>query len=161
MAGRAAVLAAQFEQAVTAFEATIAALTDEQWQVHCPNEGRSVGVVGRNVAAAIPFEMGVFRAIAAGHPTSTINLHDLAAMNAASAARWADCTKDETLALLRDHAAAAAAEVRRWDDQQLARVGRYIDEEREPWTTEEWVERVLIGHICGHLRSIRAALGSA
>lgn len=161
MTGRAAALAERFEQAAAEFAAAVEGLSDEQWRLFCPDEGRSVGVVARHVAAAIPFEMAIFREIAAGRQPATITWSELDAMNADDAAAWAGCAQNETLALLRDHAAAAAAELRGWDDTQLARTGKYIEEARAPWTVERWIERVLIGHIRGHLQSIRAVVGSA
>jgi hypothetical protein len=161
MTGQAAVLAVQFERAVAEFERTIADLSAEQWKVYCPEEQRTVGVLARHVAKGIPFEMDVFREIASGRQPSTITRADLAEMNAADSSAWADCDQDETLALLRDYAAAAAAEVRAWNGAQLARSGLYIADIGEPWTVEQWVERILVGHIHGHLRSIRAALASA
>jgi hypothetical protein len=151
----------QFERAVAEFERTIADLSAEQWKVYCPEEQRTVGVLARHVAKGIPFEMDVFREIASGRQPSTITRADLAEMNAADSSAWADCDQDETLALLRDYAAAAAAEVRAWNGAQLARSGLYIEDIGEPWTVEQWVERILVGHIHGHLRSIRAALASA
>jgi hypothetical protein len=70
--------------------------------------------------------MAVFRELAAGRQPGTITRAGLAEMNAADAAAWADCDRDETLALLRDYADTAAAEVRGWDDAQLARQGVYV-----------------------------------
>ncbi len=82
-------------------------------------------------------------------------------MNARDAEEWKHAPKDETLALLRGNAAAAAAEVRQLSEEQLALRGRYITDIPDAWTVEEWLERVLIGHIRGHLTSIRAALEPA
>ena len=161
MAGRAAVLVERFEQAVAEFIGVVQGLTEEQWRRRCPDEERSVDVVARHVAKGIPYEMDVFRAIAAGRQPVTTTRAALAEMNAEDAEEWAGCGRDETVALLRDYAAAAAAEVRGWDDAQLARSGLYVEDLGEPWTVEQWIERILIGHIQGHLRSIRAALAPA
>lgn len=157
MAGRSAVLAERFEQAVAEFERVVAGLSEAQWRTFCPEEGRTVDVLARHVATGIPFEMDVFREIAAGWQPGTIARAGLAEMNAADAAAWADCDREETLGLPRDYAA-AAAEVRAWDDAQFARSGIYVADIGEPWTVEQWVERILIGHIHGHLRSIRTVL---
>jgi hypothetical protein len=161
MAERSAALAQQFEQAVAEFASLVEGLTDEQWRRRCPDEERPVGVVARHVAKGIPFEMDVFRVIADGRQPATTTRAALGEMNAADADAWADCDRTETLALLRDYAASAAAEVRTWDDAQFARSGFYVEELSEPWTIEQWIERILIGHVHGHLRSIRAALDQA
>jgi hypothetical protein len=158
MAERARILADRFEQAVAEFVLVVEGLTRAQWQTLCPNEERSVGVLARHVAFGIPFEMDVFREIAAGQQPATITRAELAEMNARDAETWSDTAKDETLALLRSNAVAAATEVRQLTDEQLARSGKYIEEIPTEWTVEQWLERVLTGHVDGHLQSIRAAL---
>lgn len=157
MAERAKVLADMFEQAVDEFVSTVEGLSAEQWRMLCPDEERSVGVLTRHVAAAIPFEMTVFREIAGGQQPATITSGQLAEMNARDAEDWEDCTKDETLALLRGNAAEAAAELRHLSEEQLGRTGSYIAE-LPAWTLQQWLERILIGHINGHHNSIRTAV---
>lgn len=161
MSERAHELADRFERAVEEFIGVVDGLSERQWRLRCPDEERAVGVVARHVAKGIPFEMDVFRRIAAGERPATITRAQLDAMNARDAAAWADCSNEETVALLREYAAAAAAEVRGWDAAQLGRSGKYVAELPEPWTVEQWVERILIGHVAGHLGSIRAALAQA
>lgn len=158
MADRSRRLAVQFEQAVSEFIDTVEGLSEEQWRMLCPNEERSVGVLTRHVASGIGFEMAVFREIADGLQPDTISRSELAEMNAHDAEAWSDTPKDETLALLRGNAAAAAAQVRQLSDEQLARSGRYIADIPDAWTVEQWIERVLVGHVRGHLESIRAVL---
>jgi len=158
MAERSTALAERFERAVAEFIETVEGMSVTQWQMLCPNEERSVGVLTRHVAAGIPFEMTVFSQIAGGHQPETISRADLAEVNARDATAWADIPKDDTLALLRSNAAAAASEVRELTDEQLARSGKYIVELPENWTVEQWLERVLIGHVYGHLESIRAVV---
>lgn len=157
---RAAELAGQFEQAVAEVRDAIAALSDAQWRTFCPDEGRTVGVLALHIVEGIPFEMAVFREIAAGRQPGTITRTGLAERNTAEAEVWAECGREEVWALLDDYAGAASAEVRGWDDAHLARRGVYVEEIGEPWTVEQWIERILIGHIHGHLRSIRATLAA-
>lgn len=158
MADRSRRLAVQFEQAVSEFIDTVEGLSEEQWRMLCPNEERAVGVLTRHVASGIGFEMAVFREIADGLQPDTISRSELAEMNAHDAEAWSDTPKDDTLALLRGNAAAAAAQVRQLSDEQLARSGRYIADIPDAWTVEQWIERVLVGHVRGHLESIRAVL---
>ncbi len=154
-------LADAFEQAVARFIVTVEGLSDEQWKMLCPNEERSVGVVVKHVTIGIPFEMDVFREIAVGGQPTTITRADLANMNARDTHAWGVPSKDETLLLLRSNAAAAAAEVRQLTDEQLERSGKYIEELPEPWTVEQWIERILVGHVTGHLASITATIGAS
>ena len=160
MSERARALAEQFERAVAEFSGVVEGLSDEQWRTLCASEERAVGVLARHVAVAIPFEMVVFREIAAGRQPTTITRAHLAEMNAEDAELWAECTKDETLALLRGNAAVAAAEVRRLSDEQLTREGKYVEEIPGAWTVDQWIERILISHVSGHLECILAALAS-
>jgi hypothetical protein len=160
MAERARVLAEEFQQAVSDFIGTVEGLSEEQWQMVCPNEERPIGVLVRHVAASIPFEMHVFRSIAGGGQPTTFSMAEIAVMNASDAEAWNDVRKDETLALLRKKAEAAAAEVRQLSEDQLALSGKYITDIPDAWTVEQLIERFLIGHVREHLESIRAVLES-
>ncbi|HET7034661.1 MAG TPA: DinB family protein [Thermomicrobiaceae bacterium] len=159
METRSDTLAAGLEQAVAEYLGVVGGLSQAAWGTLCPNEERTVAVLTRHVAEGIPFEMAVFRAIATGERPETITRAWLDALNAGHAAAWAECDQAATLALLRANAAAAADEVRGWSDAHLARTGKYIEDLPEPWTVEQWVARVLTGHVTSHLASIRAALG--
>lgn len=158
---RARELAERFERTVAAFARVLDELTEEEWRLVCPDEQRTVGVLARHVAFAIPFQLAVFREIAAGRQRATIGWAELAAMNARHAEEWADCARDEVLALLQEYGALAAEEVRAFSDAQLARAGTYVTEVTRPWTLDRWIERVLIGHVSGHQASIEAALAAA
>jgi hypothetical protein len=158
MAERAEVLADRFERAVAEFVSVVEGLSEAEWRTLCRNEERSVGVLARHVAFYIPFEMAVFRVIAVGKQPATLTRAEFADMNARDAEEWADTAKEETLALLRANAATVADEVRRLSDDHLARSGKYVEDIPDPWTVEQWLDRVLTGHVQGHLQSIRAAL---
>jgi hypothetical protein len=157
MASRSEELARRLEDAVATFLNTVEGLPEADWHTMCPNEQRTVGVLARHVAAAIPFEMRVFREIAAGRQPATITTAWLAEVNAADADAWAASDRDETLRLLRANAADAAREVRRLGDAQLALTGRYVDEMGDR-TLDAWLDGMLVGHVLEHLESIRAAL---
>ena len=161
MAERSRVLAEQFEQAVNEFISVVEGLSEAQWRMLCPNEERPIGVLTRHVARGIVFEMDVFREIAGGVQPNTISRAELAQTNARDADEWQDVPKDETLTLLLENAKAAAAEVRQLSEHQLALSGRYISDIPDAWTVDQWLERVLIGHVRGHLASIRAVLEPA
>lgn len=158
MAERSGVLADQFEQAVNEFAGTIEGLSEAQWRTNCPNDGRTVGVIAHHVAWAIPVLIHAFREIADGGQPATNSGTQLAQMNALHAEEWKNLPQDETVALLRGNAEAAAAEVRQLSDAQLAVSGRFVTEIPDAWTVDEWIERVLIGHVHDHLGTIRAAL---
>ena len=158
---RAEELAAALERAVDEFAGLLEGLSEAEWRTVCPGEQRSVAALAFHVAKGIPFEMAYFRQFAAGVQPPLMTWAQLDAMNAADAAAWDDCDRDETVALLRVNAAEAAREIRGWSDAQLARRGSYLEGQPEPWPVADWLSRVLAGHVTNHLRSIRAALTGA
>ena len=154
---RASELAAQFEAAVEEAAAVFAELRREQWTLPCPGEGRTVAAVARHIASAIPFEMRAFMAMADGQEFESLRWEQLHELNAERGAANAEADIAETIALLRRNAGDAAREVRALTDKQLGRRGVYIHGLPE-WTVEELLERILVSHITGHLKSIRAAI---
>ena len=82
----------------------------------------------------------------------------LHAMNAKHAKDFANCTKAETIELLKKAAATAAAVVRDLSDDQLAKSGT-VFAGAPPMTAEQLVTRGLIGHIDEHFGSIRKTVG--
>jgi len=159
MTARSENLASRFDRAVSTFLGTVEGLSPDQWRAACPSDGRPVGVVTHHVASAIAFEMSVFREIAAGRQPAAITTAWLDEVNARDAENWADVPMDETLALLRRNAAAAASEVRQLLPEQLGRAGEYLAA-MEALTVEAWLDQMLIGHVYEHLECIRAAVAS-
>ena len=156
MSERARNLAQQLEQANQSLIATVEALSDAQWRAKTPGDGRSVGVVAHHVATSHKSVAGLVGAIAHGHAVPTITMEMVHEGNAAHATQHANCTKAETVALLRQNGAAAVATVRGLGDTELDRtvmfpMGRL--------TAAQVVERVLIGHANDHHGTIRTAIG--
>jgi uncharacterized damage-inducible protein DinB len=153
MSERARALAEQFERANEEFVAAVAALPDERWRAPCSDEERSVCAVAHHTAEAYRLELDAFRVIADGAPLAPIPLGQLHEANVRRAARDATCTRAEVLDLARRNAADAVAFVRGLSDEQLARTGVYVDA-LGTRSLDQLIERILIGHIRGHLRSI-------
>jgi hypothetical protein len=80
-------------------------------------------------------------------------------LNARHAQEHANCTKAETIALLKGGAAAAAAVVRGLRDDQLAKSGTVFTD-APPMTAEQLITGGLIGHIDAHFGSIRKTVGN-
>ena len=95
---------------------------------------------------------GLVQKIASGESFPMPNIDK---MNAEHAVQYANATKAETLALLRQNGAAAAAMVRGLGDAQLDRVGGSMG-----MSAAQAIERVLIGHVNDHHNSIRKAIGA-
>jgi uncharacterized protein (TIGR03083 family) len=152
MSDRARALADRFEQANRELVATVERLSDAQWKAKTAGEGWPVGVVAHHVAGGHAGIAGLVQKIANGE---SFPMPDLDRMNAEHAAQYAHATKAETLALLRQNAAAAAATVRSLSDAQLDRVGG-----PRAMSAEQTIERILIGHIHDHHGSIRKTIGA-
>jgi hypothetical protein len=156
MSERARTLAHQLEQANHALIATIEGLTDAQWHAKTPGDGRSVGVVAHHVATSHKTVAGLATAIAHGQTVPPITMEMIHQGNAAHAAQHANCTKAETLALLRQNGAAAVATVRGFGDAELDRT---VTLPIGPMSVAQVVERVLTGHAQQHHGTIKQAIG--
>ena len=157
MSERARGLVDRFEQASQEMIRTVERCSDAQWRETTPGEGWSVGVVAHHVAEGHKAIAGLIQTAAAGQSLPAISMEMLDQRNAEHARQHVNCTKAETLELLRQHGAAAAATVRGLSDDQLDRTA--------PWRTgpirvQEMIEQILIGHVQNHLGSIRATVGA-
>jgi uncharacterized damage-inducible protein DinB len=155
MSERARTLAQHLEQANHDLIATIEGLSDAQWRTKTPGDGRSVGVVAHHVATSHKAVAGLAGAIAHGKPVPPITMEMIHEGNATHAAQHANCTKAETLALLRQNGAAAVAAVRAFSDTELDRTVQFP---MGTMTVAQVVERVLTGHAQDHHGTIRKAL---
>jgi uncharacterized damage-inducible protein DinB len=159
MSERAQALAEQFEQANNAAIATVEGCSDEQWRRHVESENRSVGVVMHHIAIAHPIIAGWVMAAARGQDAG-VEHGWVDQLNAQHAREQANCSKAETLDLLRRNGEAAARVVRALDDSQLDSSATIITGSR-PMTARQVTERILIGHVRGHLSTIQTAIGAS
>jgi uncharacterized protein (TIGR03083 family) len=153
MSERARALAERFEQANRELIATVERLSDADWKTETPAEHWTVGVVAHHVAGSHKDIAGLVEMVASGKPVPPLNMDTFDQANAAHAREHANCTKAETLALLRQNGARAAETVRALGDEQLDRVGGSMG-----MSAAQIIERVLIGHIHEHHGSIKSAL---
>ncbi len=149
MSTRAHELAIQFEQANDDFITFISGLSEDEWLRVCPDEERTIAALSYHVAGGYVFEIGAFRGIAEGKDLPVVAKETLDRMNADGGAKFAEADRSETIEKLRHDGAIAAEFVRSLTDDQLQRVGAYIDWV-PPMSVEKWIEHVLIGHIRMH-----------
>ena len=154
MSERAQALADRFEQANRELIQTVERLSDAQWKMQTAGEGWSVGVVAHHVAGGHVGISGWVQKIANGDPIS-VDMDAMHRRNAEHAVQHAHTTKAETLAILRQNGAAAAAVVRGLGDAQLDRVGGAMK-----MSASQAIERILIGHVQDHHGSIKKAIGA-
>ena len=154
MAGRAAQLADQFDQANQELIQAVEQCSDGQWKATCPAEGWSVAVAAHHVAVSHEAIAGVALIAANAQPAPPFTVEMLNQGNAEHAQQFANCSKAETVALLRSGGATASEMVRGLSDEQLGRATQLVG---NTMTAEQIIEGILIGHVHEHLQSMRAA----
>ncbi len=157
MSERAEALAAQFEQLIGELMAEIEQCSDKQWRLNCKDEGWSVAVTAHHIAAGTSQIAGGVRIIASGQPFPLFTGEQVDKVNEQHARQHGDCTVEETLELLRREVPSAVSLLRRLSDEQLARPAT-VFASAPPLTTEQFIQRILIGHAVGHIESMRASL---
>lgn len=156
---RAAALADRLEQGARELAAFASTLTDAQWQIRVPHDGRTVGVTVHHVAHMYPLEVQLARQLASGEPIVGVSWDDVHAINARHAAEHANTTRQAALDLLQANSAAAAAALRALTDEQLnqaAAISLYGD---APLTCQFFIEDHAMRHSFHHLARMRRAVG--
>lgn len=155
---RAEDLAKRLEQVNQEAIKMVEGCSDAQWRALCAPEKWSVNVAAHHIAGGHEPIAGFVLGIATGQPLPPITEEMFDQRNAEHAKQFANCSKQETLALLRSGGAKAATIVRGLSDAQLDRTATSAAMGPEPRSAQWVAENVLIGHAQGHLESIRAAI---
>ena len=158
MGAKSEALAKQFEAKAQEAAAGIEKLSDADWQKVTAAEKWTVGVTAHHLAGAFEPVSGIITAIVSGQVPGGFSRVMLDEMNAQHAREYANCTKAETIALLKKGVPTAAAVVRGLSDDQLAKSGAVFTD-APPMTAEQIVMGGLISHIDEHLGSIRKTVG--
>ena len=151
-------LADRIEQGALALEAFASSLTDQEWQIRVPGDGRKIGVVVHHVASMYPIEIQVAQTVAAGKPVEGVTWDVVDRINAEHADANDAITKQPTLELLRHNSAVAAAAVRALTDGELDRATRVSLNADATLTCQFLIEDHAVRHSYHHLARIRAAL---
>jgi hypothetical protein len=148
-------LADRLEEGSSALAVFATRLTDAEWQMCVPHDGRSVGVIVHHVASVYPIEIQLAQTIAGGSPVTGVTMDDIHAMNAKHAAQFAAVTKAVALDLLHANSKGAAAAIRALTDEQLltaALVSLYAE---APLTCQFVLEDHAVRHSYHHLARLR------
>jgi hypothetical protein len=156
---RAEALASAFESANNAVIAAVEGCSADQWKATCQEEGWPVAVAAHHVAATHESIMGLVQLVADGKETPPVTMEMIDAANAQHAHDFANVSRDETLAALKSNGAAVTSALRALSDEQLDRTAPMAFAGGQPWSAEQIIERVLIGHPLGHGASIKTTLG--
>ena len=156
MAQRSEEFAKRFEQVNSEFTNAVESSSDAQWRAACKDEGWPFGVTAHHVAVSHAAISGLVGVMAAGGAMPPLTMDNINEGNAAHATEQANCTKEETAKLLRENGVAAAQMVRGLSDDQLEKSGSFLGQQM---TSGQAIEGVLIGHVAGHLASLKAVAG--
>ena len=149
-------IAKTFEAVNAQAIAAVEACTDADWAKTTAAEGWTVAALAHHVAAGHEGIANFVQAIATGQQLPPGSPADFDAANAQHASEFKSANKAETLQILREGGAKAAAAVRALSDEQLTRAGNAFGQEM---TAAQAAQGILIGHIQGHLESLKAATG--
>ena len=158
MSARAEALAKQFEAKAAEMTSAIEKLTDADWKKVTTAEKWPVGVTAHHVAGAHEVLAGLLKTLGTGGQMPGLTMAMIDEGNAKHAKEFANCTRAETLALHKKGVATAAATVRALSDAELDR-SAVVLKEMPAMSAQQMIEMVLINHIDGHLKSIRATVG--
>ena len=160
MTRRADALADRLEQGANTLADLAATLTDAEWRVRLPADGRTVGVIVHHVATMYPLEIELAQAVAAGNAITGVTWQAVHDINATHAREHAATTREEAIALLRRNSALAADAIRSLRDDELDRaapISLYYD---SPLTCQFFIEDHAMRHSWHHTAGIRRALAS-
>ena len=158
MSNRSEALAARLQAGATQLSAYAAALTEKDWQMRLPKDGRKIGVVVHHVASVYPIEIHLATLLASGQPIAGVTWDAVNQMNADHARDNESASKEATLALLAKNSAEAAAAIRAMSDEQLDRAAPVSLNSDAPLTCQFMLEDHAVRHSYHHLARIRAAL---
>ena len=156
MSKRTTTLADRLEQGARALAAFASELTDAEWQIRVPKDGRKIGVIVHHVASVYALEIQLAQTVARGQ-TVRVSWDTVHEMNAQHARKHESVTKDVALDLLRRNSAAAANAIRALDDEDLDQTAPVSLNSNAPLTCQFVLEDHAVRHSYHHLACIRAA----
>ena len=156
---RSKALATRLENGATALVALAATLSEAEWQMRLPDDGRKIGVVVHHVASMYPIEIRLASLLAVGQPITGVTWDAVDAINLDHAKEYDNVAKEAALALLKTNSAAAAAAIRAFTDGELDRAAPVSLSSDAPLTCQFFLEDHPVRHSCHHLTRLKAALG--
>lgn len=151
-------LADRLERGARELAALADELSDVEWQMSVPRDGRTIGVIVHHVASVYPLEIQLAQMVAEGKPVTDVTSTAVDKMNAEHAKKYAGVTKEAALDLLRRNSSAAAVAIRSLDDEDLNQAAPVSLNSDAPLTCQFLLEDHAVRHSYHHLARIRAAL---
>jgi hypothetical protein len=159
MSQRAQLLADRLQQGAQALAGFVETLSDVEWKMKVPKDGRTVGVVVHHVASVYPLELQLAQTVAGGKPVAGVTWDVVADMNAKHAVEHGAVDKKAALDLLRQNSRAAADAVRAFSDEQLNVAAPVSLNADAPLTAQFVIEDHALRHSFHHLAKIRMTVG--
>lgn len=160
MTRRADALADRLEQGANTLADLAATLTDAEWRIRLPGDGRTVGVIVHHVATMYPLEIELAQAVAAGNAITGVTWEAVHDINATHASEHGGTTREEAITLLRRNSALAAGAIRGLRDEELDRAAPNSLYHDTPLTCQFFIEDHAMRHSWHHTAGIRRALAS-
>jgi len=158
MSKRSYELARRLELGALALEAFASSLTEFEWQIRLPRDGRKIGVVVHHVASVYPIELELAQTVAKGQPVEGLTGEVIDKMNADHAKKFDGVSKEEAIRLLKENSAAAASAIRLLTDAELEQAAPVSLYANALLTCQFLLEDHAVRHSFHHLGRIRAAL---
>ncbi len=155
---RSGALATRLENGAAALAAFAATLSEAEWQMRLPNDGRKIGVIVHHVASMYPIEIQLATLLAAGRPIAGVTWDAVDAINRDHAKEYDNIGKEAALALLKTNSAAAAGSIRAFTSEELDRAAPVSLNSDAPLTCQFFLEDHAVRHSYHHLAGIKAAL---
>jgi hypothetical protein len=156
---RSQALSTRLENGATALAALAVTLSEAEWQMRLPNDGRKIGVVVHHVASMYPIEIQLASLLAAGQPITGVTWDAVHTINRDHAREYDNVAKGAALALLKTNSAAAAEAIRAFTNDELDRAAPVSLNSDAPLTCQFFLEDHAVRHSYHHLAGIKAALG--
>jgi len=154
-------LAKRLEAGAAALARYADTLSEAEWQLALPHDGRTVGVVIHHVASMYPLEIQLASMLGAGKAIEGVTWQDVHALNATHASQHAGVDAATALALLHTNSREASAAVQALTDGQLDQASPVSLNADAPLTCQFFVEDHALRHSYHHLAGIRACVGAA
>jgi uncharacterized damage-inducible protein DinB len=151
-------LADRLERGARALAEFASELSDAEWEMVMPKDGRTIGVIVHHVASVYPLEIKLAQMVAEGKAVTNVTPAAVDEMNAKHAKEFEGVTKEAALDLLRRNSSAAAGAIRSLDDEDLNQAAPVSLNSDAPLTCQFLLEDHAVRHSYHHLARIRAAL---
>ena len=158
MSDRSKALAERFKAFNNEVIAFVENCPEKDWTKLCAGENWPVGVVARHVAAGHYRALALAQMIVEGKPLPELSHEAIDEANAQHAQKYAGCTKDEVLGLLRKNGSAISGYLAGLDDADLDRTGTFALA-GGAISTQQVVDNIIIQSASGHLASLKTAVG--